>query len=155
MGPFFGPFKAQLQNGSRRSRKPRIWMRENDRTGKSMNIMQRYSGLNGRAAWRSLVEAQLQKLESYAAVAAARIAVERLNHVKPAFKVSAVLEVPGPDFHAEASDHTFAAAVSKVVKNLERQIRARQGHRAAKRKTNVQLGLLPGRSTPGLTASRA
>ena len=128
----------------------------NKRTLKNcMNIIMRYSGLAKRAAWQELVEKQLRRLQNLAAIATARVTLEWQRGVKPAFRVLTLLEVPGPDFHAEASDHTVQAALIKVVNNLERQIRSRHNRRADKRKTNLQLGLSPGRSSSGLVGSRA
>jgi ribosome-associated translation inhibitor RaiA len=120
-----------------------------------MNIILRCHGLKARAFWQGLVEAQLKRLQNLVAIASARVTLEWQHEVKPAFRVLALLEVPGPDFHAEASDYTLQAALLKVVKNLERQIRARKSRQADKRKTNVQLGLLPGRSSLTLAGCRA
>jgi ribosome-associated translation inhibitor RaiA len=120
-----------------------------------MNIILRYRGLNARAFWQGIVEAQLKRLQSHAAIASARVTLEWQHELKPAFRVLALLEVPGPDFHAEARDYTLQAALLKVVNNLERQIRVRKNHQADKRKTKVRLGLLPGRSSLALTGSRA
>ena len=111
-----------------------------------MNILLKYHGLNARAFWQGLVEAQLKRLADLVAIASARVTLERQHEVKPAFRVSALLEVPGPDFHAEASDYTLQAALLKEVKDLERQIRARKNRQVDKWKTRVRLGLLPGRS---------
>jgi len=119
-----------------------------------MNIILRYRGLNARAIWQGLVETQLKRLQTLAEIASARVTLEWQHEVKPAFRVLALLEVPGPDFHAEASDHTLQAALLKVVRSLERQIRARKRRRVDKRKTNVQLGLLPGHSPSGLSGAR-
>src|SRR6266404_3570247 len=116
----------------------------NKHNGNPMNIILRYRGLKPRVVWQGLVEAQLRKLQDLAAIASARITLEWQHQIKPAFLVLASLEVPGPDFHAEASDHTVQAALLKVVNNLERQIRLRKKRRLDKRKTNSQLGLLPG-----------
>jgi len=120
-----------------------------------MNIILRYRGLDARAAWSGLVEASLRKLQNRAAVGSAEVTLERHREIKPSFRVHAWLEVPGPDFHAEARDYTLQAAFFKVVKNLERQIRARQNRRADKRKTNLQLGRGPGRPAVGLAATGA
>jgi ribosome-associated translation inhibitor RaiA len=68
--------------------------------------------------------------------------------------VLALLEVPGPDFRAQASDHTIPAALLKVVKNLERQIRSRNDRRVNRRKTNLQLGITPSRSAFSLAGHR-
>ena len=120
-----------------------------------MNIKLQYRGLNARAFWQGLVEAQLKRLQNLAAIASARVTLEWQHELKPAFRVLALLEVPGPDFHAEARDYTLQAALLKVVNNLERQIRVRKNHQAEKWKTKVRLGLLPGRSSPALAGSRA
>jgi ribosomal subunit interface protein len=109
-----------------------------------MKILLRYCGLNAHASWRGLVEAQLKKLEKLAAIACAQVTLERRHEDRPGFRVQTLLEVPGPDVHAEARDHTLPAALLKVVKDLERQILGRRNRRADRRKTNVQLGLMPG-----------
>jgi ribosomal subunit interface protein len=109
-----------------------------------MNILLHYSGLNARSTWRGLVEAHLKRLQGLAAIASAQVTLEWQRESKPAFRVQAQLEVPGPDYHAEARDHTLQAALLKAVKNLERQIRLRMNQRADRRKTNIQLGFLPG-----------
>jgi ribosomal subunit interface protein len=115
-----------------------------------MKIALRYCGLNARALWQGLVESQLKRLQALAEIASAHVTLEWQHEATPAFRVQAQLEVPGPDYHAEARDHTLRAALSKVVKDLERQIRSRKNRRAARRKTNIQLGLSPGRGSMGL-----
>jgi len=119
-----------------------------------MNVILRYHGLRARAFWQGLVEAQLKRLQDLAAIASARVTLEWQHEVKPAFRVLALLEVPGPDFHAEASDYTLQAALLKVVKNLERQMRMRKSRQAGKRKTNVRFGLLPGPTSLTLAGGR-
>jgi ribosomal subunit interface protein len=111
-----------------------------------MQIILQYRGLNPRTSWQELVESQLKKLESLAAIASARVILEWQPETRPAFRVRVLLEVPGPDYHAEAWDHTLEAALLKVVKNLQRQMRSRKNRRADKRKTNLKLGLMPGPS---------
>jgi ribosome-associated translation inhibitor RaiA len=109
-----------------------------------MKLLLRYCGLNARAVWRGLVESQIQKLQGLASIASARVTLEWQREFAPAFRVRAQLEIPGPDLHAEARDHTLPAALLKVARELERQIRSRQSRRAGRRKTNLQLGLMPG-----------
>ena len=114
-----------------------------------MNIVVHYCGLTKRAIWEKLVETQLRRLQNLASIATATVTLEWQHNVKPAFRVLTFLEVPGPDFHAQASDYTLQAALMKVVKNLEKQIRSRKSRRADRWKTNVKLGLSPGRCAPG------
>jgi ribosomal subunit interface protein len=117
-----------------------------------MKILLRCLGLNARAAWRGLVETRLKKLQGLAAIASASVTLEKNHESTPPFRVRAHLEVPGPDFHAEARDHTLPAAFLKVARELERQIRSRRTRRADRRKTNVQLGVTPGRISVALGA---
>jgi ribosomal subunit interface protein len=119
-----------------------------------MNIIVRYSGLVKLAVLQELVEDKFKKLQNLAAIAAARVTVQRQQGVKPAFRVLSRLEVPGPDFHAQASDHTVQAAVTKVVKNLEKQIRSRKNRQTDRWKTNLQLRHSPGPWSCGAAASR-
>jgi ribosome-associated translation inhibitor RaiA len=120
-----------------------------------MNIIVKYCGLTKRVTWQELVETSLGKLQNLATIATARVTLEWQHGVKPAFRVLTELEVPGPDIHAEANDHTIPAALVKVVRDLERQIRSRKNRRAGKWKTNVRLGLNPGRTSSGLVTARA
>ena len=99
------------------------------------------NGLNAHGAWQRLVEGRIKRLYNLAAIASARVTLERRREIKPRFKVKALLEVPGPDFHAEASDHTLPAALHKVIRNLERQIQSRRSRLAQRRKAQGQPGL--------------
>ena len=120
-----------------------------------MKIVMCFRGFNARASWRGLVEAQLKRLQSLAAIASAQVTLEWQNQVKPVFRVLTLLEVPGPDFHAEARDYTLQAALLKVVKNLERQIRVRKSRQADRRKTNLQLGFMPSHGPMRLAGYKA
>lgn len=119
-----------------------------------MNITVRYCGISKRVYWQSFVEASMRKLQHLAAIARARVTIESQQDVKRGFRVVTELEVPGPDFHAEAREHTLPAALLKVVKELERQIRSRKNRRANQWKTNLRLGLSPGRLACGWAGPR-
>ncbi len=121
------------------------WNDLNDRDRMDIYVQYR-GGLKPSAYWEAVVHAQLGKLQGLAAIAAAQVTLEKQRERRPPFRVRILLEVPGPDFHAQASDHTLEAALLKVVNDLERQIRSRTNRRLHKGKTNTQLGLLPGRS---------
>jgi ribosome-associated translation inhibitor RaiA len=109
-----------------------------------MNTILRYRGLHTRTVWQGEVETQLKRLENLTAIASSEVTLEWQHEIKPAFRVAVLLEVAGPDYHAETRDHTIQAALLKVVKDLERQIRSRKNRRVSGRKANCQLGLLPG-----------
>ena len=120
-----------------------------------MKLTIRYRFLNARAIWQGLVERHLKGLEKLAAIASAHVTLERQPDARPPFRVHALLEVPGPDFHAEASDHTLQAAMLKVVRNLEHQIKIRRARHKDRRKTSRQAGLFSGRPSLALAGQRA
>jgi ribosome-associated translation inhibitor RaiA len=105
-----------------------------------MKTSLRYLGLNAQAAWERLVQEHLNLLQELTNLESARVVLERQREDTPAFRAQMVLVVPGPDYRAEAADHTLTAALHKVVENLKRQIRASQTKRRVKDKSNLQLG---------------
>jgi len=122
----------------------------NSSNANGTNICLLYRGLNPRALWQNLVEDHVSKLQHLARIACARIILQRSRQSKPAFHVSATLEVPGPDFHATASDYTLRAAILKVASNLRRQMQSRKARQLARRKSKTPFGLLR-HSTPSMS----
>jgi ribosomal subunit interface protein len=120
-----------------------------------MKIVLKYFGLNARPSWRGLVEAQLRRLESLAAIGEAQVSLERQADSTPAFRVVTWLEVPGPDVHAEARDHTLQAALLKVIRDLEKQIRTRKNRQAGRWKKSLRLGSMPVLGSMRLAGFRA
>jgi ribosome-associated translation inhibitor RaiA len=116
----------------------------NERNG--LNVSLSYRGLNPRKIWRRLVEAQMRKLQDLAAILSARITLEWQRETTPGFRVFVTLEVPGPDFHAEARDYTLQAALLKVIDNLRRQMQSRKNRQLDRRKNSSKVGLLHGRT---------
>jgi ribosomal subunit interface protein len=105
-----------------------------------MKTTLRSLGLNAHATWQHLVMEQLHRLKSLTHIESAEVILEQQRDSAPAYRARVLLVVPGPDFHAEAKDHTLAAALHKVVENLKHQIRARQTKRRVNGKSNLQLG---------------
>jgi ribosome-associated translation inhibitor RaiA len=122
--------------------------------GNEIDLTLVYRGLKARPVWQDLVQSQFKRLQSLAAVVSAKVILEWQRGIKPAFRVLALLEVPGPDFHSEGRDHTLQAALLKAVKDLERQIRSRKSRRAERWKTKLQLGITPSRSPFALAGRR-
>ena len=122
--------------------------------GQAVKLLLSFRGLNPRDVWQRLVESQVQRLQKLAAIASARVTVERHRELQPPFKVKALLEVPGPDYHAEATDHTLPAALHKVISNLERQIQSRKSRLSQRRKLQSRSGLLPQLSGMAFGGSR-
>src|SRR5262245_61758874 len=109
---------------------------ENNQHGRNVSLV--YRGLNPRGFWQGFVEAQVNKLRGIASIVAARITLERQRQSKPEYRVLAVVEVPGPDFHAEATGYTLTAALLKVSENLRRQMQARKNRLLARRKNKAR-----------------
>ena len=105
-----------------------------------MKTSLRYFGLNAQAAWDRLVQKHLKLLERQTKIESAQIILERQRETTPAFRAHIVLVVPGPDYHADAVDHTLTAALHKALASVKRQIQARQTKRRVKDKSNLQLG---------------
>lgn len=120
-----------------------------------MKTSLQYLGLNAQAAWNGLVKEQLARLQKLTHIESAQVVLERQREETPAFRAQMILVVPGPDFHAEAADHTLAAALRKTVDNLMRQIRARQTKRRVKGKSNLQLGKISSRWSSAPAGQRA
>ena len=97
----------------------------------------------------------MRKLQGLAAILSARITLEHQRETTPGFRVFATLEVPGPDYHAEASDYTLQAALLKVIENLRRQMQSRKNRQLERRKNSSKVGLLHGQSRFVLNAVRA
>jgi len=107
-----------------------------------MKITLRCLGLDTHATWQNLVMEQLHRLKNLTDTESAEVILEQQRDSTPAYRVRVVLVVPGPDFHAEAMDHSLAAALHKAVEDLARQIRARQTKRVERRKSRLQLGTI-------------
>ena len=120
----------------------------------NMRTSLRYLGLNAQAAWERLVQEHLNLLQKLTNIESAEVVLERQREYTPAFRAHVVLVVPGPDYHADAADHTLAAALRKAVENLKRQIRARQTKRQVKGKSNLQLGNISSRWSSALAGHR-
>lgn len=79
-----------------------------------------------------LVHKELKSLGAVIQIDEAKVRFERSLENSPPFTVSFHIVTPGPDLHAEATDHTFRAATLKALDGL----RARLKHRDSKRAHN-------------------
>lgn len=72
----------------------------------------------------------------------ARVILEHDNSKAPdkQFSVSMRLVVPGPDLYAEDTESDLYAAVDKVTKKIEQQIRKRQSKRKDRKQTQAARG---------------
>lgn len=79
-----------------------------------------------------LVRKELEAIGTELQIDEAKVHFERSLEQSPPFSVSFHLVTPGPDLHAEATDHTFRAATLKAFAGL----RSKLGHRNRKRVRN-------------------
>ena len=103
-----------------------------------MKINLRFLGIKPREEWKAQVAKEIDALGKAAAVSSANVVLEGRRDSGPFFRLRALLAVPGPDFHAEGVDHTFAAALRKLVRELARQIRHRQDKRLTRRRPTMR-----------------
>ena len=97
-----------------------------------MRSLDRINGLRG------CVEQELKHLQQELSIECARVVLEQEGTRSPPCRASVWLVIPGPDLHAEASDHTILAAWRKVHGELKRQIRERKSHRSVHLKDQLQ-----------------
>jgi ribosome-associated translation inhibitor RaiA len=119
-----------------------------------MRTSLRYLGINAQPAWKRLVREHLGRLQRLTCIESAQVVLEQRRDNNPPFRARVVLVVPGPDFHADAADHTLTAALRKAVESLDRQVRARETNRRANGKSNLHLGRLSNRHPSALTGHR-
>ncbi len=70
---------------------------------------------------------QLHAFSEIRQIDEARVTLEHRLEASPAFRVALHLVTPGPDFTAEAVDHTLRAALAKAVAELHDKIGDRGG----------------------------
>lgn len=77
----------------------------------------------------SWVEQQILALGRARRIDEANIRMTRNHNSSPPYQVNVHLVTPGPDVHAEATDHTLRAAFEKAVRRLRHQITDRASNR--------------------------
>lgn len=78
--------------------------------------------------------ADLAEIDTLTPISQANVVLERRLENKPAFIASASLAIPGPDIHASAVDHTWAAAWMKVQLQLRSQLLNRKSTQTRRKK---------------------
>lgn len=114
-----------------------------------MKLNLRFRRCADTAASRKLISESLEPLARELDITAAHATVEQPSEGSPAIRAAVHLEMPGPDITASANDYTLAAAWTKVMKSLKRQIQRRLARREARSLTT------PLRRSGALTVSRA
>jgi ribosome-associated translation inhibitor RaiA len=89
------------------------------------------------------VERQLEPLQDIVSIGAAHVLLGKYRDRNPPFFAAVHLEVPGPDLHAFAHDHTIDAALLQVQKSLREQISLRLSRRLQNRKNRRKMRPVP------------
>lgn len=92
----------------------------------NMNIQYQSHGLPLCAVAARPMDEHLERLNRLVPITSGQVLLEHLPDTAPAFCATAYLLIPGPDIHAAARDHTLEAALVKVARRLEEQIKARK-----------------------------
>lgn len=101
-----------------------------------MKLTLKHSGIHPAHRLRTLVQRAISPLAPLRQIDEAKVHLTREPESSPPFRVQAQLVTPGPDVFAEARDHTLAAALGKVMKELARAIKARAQKRLTAWKSN-------------------
>lgn len=84
------------------------------------------------------LEKELHAFTEMRQIDEARVTLEHLLEASPPFRVALHLVTPGPDFTAEAVDHTLRAALAKAVAELHDKIEDRGANRTRRAHSNFQ-----------------
>lgn len=96
----------------------------------------------------------LQDLNALLPITHADISLEKQRDHTPPYQTLVLLSVAGPDIHAAARDHTWAAAWLKVTARLRQQIEARQTRQEIRRRGPRDLRRAPRWPTGSARAGR-
>lgn len=103
-----------------------------------MKLVIRHSAIASTKALHPQVRKQILTLEPLRQIDEAIVHLAHEREVSPPYRVHVQLVTPGPDVFAEARDHTLAAAMKKVVKQLSDTIGGRVNKRLARLKSKRQ-----------------
>jgi putative sigma-54 modulation protein len=100
----------------------------------SMKLQMQYRGLHSNRRLEQLIGQSLEALRRLIPISMAHVVLEQSRETSPAYRVHAHLAVPGPDVHAEASDHTLPAAWRKLAGKLSGQFQRRKARQQLRSK---------------------
>ncbi len=84
------------------------------------------------------LEQQLHAFSKIRQIDEAFVTLEHRREASPPFRVAMHLVTPGPDFNADAVDHTLRAALAKAVAELHDKIQDRGANRSRRVRGNLQ-----------------
>jgi len=107
-----------------------------------MKILAHYLNHEPSTSFTEHLEKELRSFGAIRHIDEARASLELRPEMSPPFRVSLHLVTPGPDFTAEAVDHTLRAALGKAINELHGKIEDRLANR--KRRAPRDQQELPG-----------
>lgn len=82
-------------------------------------------GCQPRVKWESSIHQALEHFATLKPISRARVRVEQLTGCTPAYQVSVLLCIPGPDVSALSNGHTFDEALRKLSTTVSRTLALR------------------------------
>ncbi|MDR3459866.1 MAG: HPF/RaiA family ribosome-associated protein [Verrucomicrobiae bacterium] len=98
----------------------------------SLKLQLQYRGLHSNHRLEQLIGQSLEALRRLLPISTAHVVLEQQRDGSPAYRVRAHLAVPGPDVHAEATDHTLPAAWRKLAQKLSHQFQRRKARQQSR-----------------------
>ncbi len=117
-----------------------------------MKIVAQYLNHKPSASFAEHLEKELRCFGAIRQIDEARASLEVHPEISPQFRVSLHLVTPGPDFMAEAVDHTMRAALGKAINELHEKIENRLANR--KRRAARDQQEMPGLQAGGKPRTR-
>lgn len=102
-----------------------------------MKLILRYCHHDPSNSLSSLIREHFDAIGKKRPVDEARIVVERRMEGSPPFRISVHLVTPGPDLFAESVEHTFRAALRKVVEQIEAELSRRSRKRMRNQRSSA------------------
>lgn len=106
--------------------------------GSRMKTVIKHLNHQSSASFIAHLEQELQAFNKIRQIDEAFVTLEHRLEASPPFRVALRLVTPGPDFDAEAVDHTLRAALAKAVAELHDKIEDRRASRGRRVRGNLQ-----------------
>ena len=83
-----------------------------------MIIQLDWFGCDPRSKWESQIHQTLEQFATLKTISRAQVRIEQLPQQTPAYHLSVMLSIPGPDVLARSAGHTFVEALLKLTASV-------------------------------------
>jgi hypothetical protein len=90
-----------------------------------MIIQLDWFGCEPRSKWEALIHQHLEQFATSKNITRAQVRVEQHAEAHPPYRISLLLNIPGPDIASQGSGSTFDEALLKLVQAVRRTITLR------------------------------